>query len=244
MVTDPEFPNSPQGDRVLVIETQQRLVSAPEAEKTCPECCKPIPLDARVCPVCRSHIDWRRYTLVGNTTLALIIAAATVITSTANKIWEVISPKGSVINALYKGPSPNGFSFLVKNDGPLEGVIRFESISLVSPARILHGPESINIPLDNPSTTIRPREFLTLSAAVPPVPISTRAAECARYTGTGDPVLGFLSSIKLTCRINMRREDFYDPVTLTKYEVPCAHVLRLLQCVFVDKPDKPDESDD
>jgi predicted nucleic acid-binding Zn ribbon protein len=94
----------------------------------CPICRKPIPNDARKCTECDSYLDWRRFLGVGQTSLALLIALISVISTTAPSFYEWLSADYSKLHAETRQVYREKLELFVSNQGNQIG--RLVSVSL------------------------------------------------------------------------------------------------------------------
>lgn len=100
---------------------------AEKATKTCGQCASSIPAVARRCSVCQSPQDWRAYLSIGNSTLALIIAAASVIALTSKQLSELFLPTSSDIDLYLENTTGEGISFIARNKGKMGAVVTLNS---------------------------------------------------------------------------------------------------------------------
>jgi hypothetical protein len=83
----------------------------------CPECKQPVLEGATICAGCKSYLDWRRFLVFGQTTLALLVALIAVLTAFIPVLRDVLTPKDSNLSFNYQGPTSFGFEVLISNTG-------------------------------------------------------------------------------------------------------------------------------
>jgi len=91
----------------------------------CNDCRQPVPSKAKICPNCNAYQDWRRYVAVGQTNLALLVAAFSVLTTLFTVGLPFYLSRGSDIRLLLEKAADSNVTFLVRNDGRSGGVVTF-----------------------------------------------------------------------------------------------------------------------
>ena len=94
----------------------------------CPVCKKSIPHGARKCTECSSYLDWRRFLGVSQTTLALLIALISLVSTTAPTFYNWITPDYSKLHAEVRQVYREKLELFVSNQGNKIG--RLISVSL------------------------------------------------------------------------------------------------------------------
>jgi hypothetical protein len=109
------------------------MVEPRDHVRRCPDCLEPVPRRVRICPKCKSYLDWRRFVSFGQTNLALLIALISVSTSLIAVGVPFFRAQGSDLKFLFESATHESVSMIVRNDGRSSGIIRFVSFSVSIP---------------------------------------------------------------------------------------------------------------
>lgn len=112
-------------------KTQNKAApSTPESNpRKCRECQSPVPALANVCPTCRSFLDWRRHTTVGQVTLALVVALLSIATTLVSVGIPLLQPLTTNIQAFVVSSRYDAIAILFRNDGSRGGAASVDHIA-------------------------------------------------------------------------------------------------------------------
>ena len=96
-------------------------MSQPQTE--CDTCREPIRADALKCIKCDSYRDWRRFLPASASTLALVIALISVISSLGPGILRMIEGERSALTVSYVAPMNDGILLLASNPGTRPAIV-------------------------------------------------------------------------------------------------------------------------
>ena len=103
--------------------------------KPCQDCKEAINWDAGKCPKCQSYQNWRRFLILGNATLALLVGLTSVLTVLLSvggplSIKAIVSilPRKEKIYVSVIGARPGNFRIVAFNDGNAFGVLHSTAV--------------------------------------------------------------------------------------------------------------------
>jgi hypothetical protein len=72
---------------------------------------------AKICPSCKTYQDWRRFLVIGQTSLALLVALIAVLTAFIPVLRDALTAKDSNLSFDYQGADEYSFVVLISNTG-------------------------------------------------------------------------------------------------------------------------------
>ena len=99
--------------------------------RLCPDCRNPVPNKAKVCPTCRGYLDWRRYIGIGQTNLALLVAAFSVLTTLISVGVPWFHRRGPEIKFAVESLTDDKLTLLARNDGAGSGIFKVEGVDII-----------------------------------------------------------------------------------------------------------------
>lgn len=94
-----------------------RSTAAVEPSSPCPVCREPIRVGAKKCIHCGSFLDWRQTVGVSQTTLALLVALISVVSSTVPRFVEWLSPDYSDLHVEVRQVYLDRLELFLSNSG-------------------------------------------------------------------------------------------------------------------------------
>ncbi len=106
-----------------MVEPSEPAAQTDDEKAPCPVCGEPISPKALKCIHCDSYLDWRRFLIVGNTALALVIALVSVATTAVTVYRTTDAKPDSTLEFRYLGVIGDKPTFLATNPGTLTAVV-------------------------------------------------------------------------------------------------------------------------
>src|SRR4051794_18930489 len=91
--------------------------------RQCRTCCETIPLGARKCKYCLSYQGWRGWLSISNTSLALLVALISVITTAVPVVTNIAEQPREGITVSMLGTEASNNILSVSNAGTAPGII-------------------------------------------------------------------------------------------------------------------------
>ena len=94
------------------------------AGRKCRECGQLVPYGARICPSCKTYQDWRRYISIGQSSLPLLVALISVLTTFFSIGLPLLRSHDADVKILYENSSGTQDMFFFRNDGRSGALVR------------------------------------------------------------------------------------------------------------------------
>jgi hypothetical protein len=82
-----------------------------------------VPPDAKICPSCKTYLNWRRYISLGQTNLALLVSLFAVLTTLVTVGLPMLHKMASDISVLLDSASDDQAVFIARNNGRSGGLV-------------------------------------------------------------------------------------------------------------------------
>ena len=191
--------------------------------RPCTECKQPIPSGSKICPSCKAPLTWRRFVTVSQTTLALLIALTSVVTTLLNVGVPLLKPSGSAISVLFSSSANDEATFVVKNGGRSGGIIQFGTmtVDLNEVASYRCCMTSFEFQISDKGNYVEPDREMKISIPMPSIkdkfcthlksqPIAISMDETGKPYPRGVRYDDFMASVK--CSFTYREPSFHSKV--------------------------------
>ena len=91
--------------------------------RKCPDCQQVVPNGAKVCLNCKAYQDWRRYVPIGQTNLALIVAALSILTTLFSVVLPLTHSSDADLKIMFVSEYDGKATFFVRNNGRSGGSV-------------------------------------------------------------------------------------------------------------------------
>lgn len=99
--------------------------------RNCPECCETIKMGAKRCKHCQAQLTWLRHISLSSTTLALLVALISVMTTFTNKIYDIFKKPNSEVSLSAASVQSNMIATNITNIGDRPGWLSEASVTIV-----------------------------------------------------------------------------------------------------------------
>jgi hypothetical protein len=134
--------------------------------RKCPDCQQVVPNGARVCLSCKAYQDWRRYVPIGQTNLALIVAALSILTTLFSVVLPLTHPSDADLKIIFVSEYSSNASFFVRNNGRSGGSVAVTHFVFIFETP--NGRLGMQLPLRSEPVLIRAEAEDRLSAITSP----------------------------------------------------------------------------
>jgi RNA polymerase subunit RPABC4/transcription elongation factor Spt4 len=140
--------------------------------RKCPDCQQVVPDGAKVCLSCKAYQDWRRFVPIGQTNLALIVAALSILTTLFSVVLPLTQPSDADLKIMFVSEGGSHASFFVRNNGRSGGSVVVTHFVFIfdTPDGRRHG---MQLPLRSEPVLIRAGAEDRLSATTSPDLVKT-----------------------------------------------------------------------
>ena len=134
--------------------------------RKCRDCQQVVPNGAKVCLSCKAYQDWRRYLPIGQTNLALIVAALSILTTLLSVVLPLMHPSDADLKIMFVSEYASNASFFVRNNGRSGGSIAVTHFVFIF--EIPNGRQGTQLPLRCEPVLIRAGTEDRVSATTSP----------------------------------------------------------------------------
>jgi hypothetical protein len=214
-------------------------------ERKCNECRQPVPNGAKICPSCRSYLDWRRYIAVGQTNLALLVAILSVLTTMAAVGIPLFQTRGADLKIVFESMTDDTVTLLARNDGRASGIMTVHSLQVIikNISGESFGDAVYSIPISHKGQIVEPGKEVQLTANIgqprdysKDICVILKREKYVKKYGRNIEDLYWKDYEGLSCTIETAEASFYSSpsrgVPRVFRSLPCSQLMWLNQCVF------------